>query len=143
MTKLLTRLRRRFPEETVRYLVAGVGATLVNFLLFALLTQAFGVNDRISNLISITTAILFAYVTNKLYVFRSRAGTRRGFVLEFLKFIAGRLVTLALEYYGYILLLALLRQHELAAKAVTQVLVFAANYIISKAVVFRKTRGAP
>ena len=137
---MIKRLLRRIPPDTLRYIVAGSATTAVNFVLFAVLTKGFGINDRTANLVAISAAILFAYVINKLYVFRSRERGKAETAAEFVKFIAGRLVTMAIEYYGYIAIIALLSD-ELVSKAATQIVVFVLNYVISKLLVFRKKKG--
>ena len=134
---MIRRLIRRIPPDTVRYLVAGVATTAVNFVVFAALTKLLAVNDRTANLVAIPTAIAFAYVVNKLYVFRSREHGTAKTAAELVKFLGGRLFTMAVEYYGYIVIAAVLG-NELVAKAVTQAAVFILNYVVSKWIVFRK-----
>ncbi|MDR0905578.1 MAG: GtrA family protein [Oscillospiraceae bacterium] len=131
----------RIKKETLRYIIAGAATTAVNFVLFALLNRVFGVNDRVANIISISAAIVFAYVVNKLFVFRSDVRRAAGLAAEFGKFVGGRLVTMAVEYWGYIAVFALLH-NELLSKASTQVIVFVLNYVISKVLVFRKKGGS-
>ncbi len=129
-------LLARLPEETLRYLIAGVLTTLTDFLLFTLLV-ALGVPDMTANGVSISAAVIFAYVINKLYVFRRRSAGVPALAAEFLKFIAGRAVTILLELFGYAPLLRILGGREFIAKAVTIAVVFVLNYIISKLFVFR------
>jgi len=139
---------RRLSAETLRYLVAGAATTAVSLGLFALLHYACNVGERLSNGISIAIAILFAFAVNKLYVFGSREGGGTA-VAELAKFVGGRLVTMAVEYYGYIAIASAIAAiaargsalaasyGAIAAKAATQVVVFVLNYVISKALVFR------
>ena len=143
MSRLHNALRglyARLPEETVRYVIAGVCSTLVDMGSFMLLTRL-GMDDNAANAASIALAILFAYVINKLYVFRRRVATKGALALEFMKFVLGRLLTALLEYFGYPLLLGLLTRHEYIAKGLTIIVVFILNYIISKLAVFGKAKG--
>ena len=133
---MIKKLLVRFPPETLRYLLAGIATTAVSFGVFALLHRALAVEERAANAVSIVIAIIFAYFANKLYVFRSDAGGGTA-VAEFAKFIGGRLLTMAVEYFGYIAIVALL-DDELIAKAATQLAVFVLNYVISKLIVFTK-----
>ena len=55
-----------------RYLVAGVLATIVNLVSFILLRHYTELNENICNIISIVLAVLFAYFTNRVYVFNSK-----------------------------------------------------------------------
>ncbi|MDR0838352.1 MAG: GtrA family protein [Oscillospiraceae bacterium] len=138
--KRLRALWARVPRETVRYAVAGVATTAVNFVIFALLTKLFGVRDRVANIVSISAAIVFAYVVNRRFVFRSGVRGFGGVAAEFGKFVGGRLLSMAVEYWGYIAVFALLRR-ELLAKASTQVVVFVLNYVISRIFVFERKKG--
>jgi putative flippase GtrA len=72
-------------------------------------------------------------------VFRARGGTRRRLLAELLSFVGARLATMALEAGGVPLLVERLGQSELAAKLEAQVVVIAANYVLGKFLVFRKT----
>jgi len=125
--------------EAVRYLIAGVATTLVNFALFALLTRAIGVAVTVSNVTAISASILFAYIVNKHFVFRRRCETKAALAREFIKFVGSRLFTMALEVAAVLLFVDVLAQDPLIGKAIAQVLVVIANYIISKLIVFRKS----
>jgi len=129
-------LFNKLPRETIRYVIAGALTTLVDYGLFLLLTT-FRVDDTTANWISIAAAVLFAYFINKLYVFKRHAGSFGELALEFIKFMAGRVLTALPEYFGYPLLLRLLGGRESIVKGVTIVVVFVLNYIISKLFVFR------
>ena len=58
-------------KKLVRYVVVGACTTAVNYLLFWLLCYKLGVEFDIANAIAIVASVVFAYVTNKLFVFRS------------------------------------------------------------------------
>ena len=123
--------------ESIRYLVVGVLTTLVNFSLFELMMSVFRINVTVSNVISIAVSILFAYVANKLFVFRRRSDSLSGLALEFCKFVGSRLFTMALEIGTVYLFYNILSQDARLGKITAQVLVIITNYFISKAIVFR------
>jgi len=125
--------------ETIRYLVVGVLTTLVNYSLFELLHSLFGLSVTISNIISIAASVIFAYVANKLIVFRRHSGTFAELALEFFKFVGSRLITMALEIGMVELFDKVLGADARLGKIISQVLVVIANYFISKLIVF-KTR---
>ncbi|MDR3277819.1 MAG: GtrA family protein [Oscillospiraceae bacterium] len=125
--------------ETVRYLLVGGATTLVSVASYAALTRLFRLDYRVGNVVSIALAIAFAYVTNKLIVFRARAGTPKRLLAELLSFVGARLVTMALEAGAVPLLVERLGQSELTAKLEAQLVVIAANYVLGKFLVFRKT----
>jgi len=134
----MNRLRVLYAKfgETIRYLIAGAATTAVNFLIFAALTRLLHISDNISNPIAISAALLFAFFVNKLFVFHMRSWGRTALV-EFTKFLPARLFALVVEVAGYELFVSLIG-HDLAAKALIQIVVIILNYILGKLVVFRK-----
>ena len=131
-------LRGKIPGgEAVRYVIVGVMTTLINFGLFALMTKIMDIGVTVSNVASISVSILFAYVTNKLIVFKRRDRAGVGLLLEFAGFVGSRLITMALEVGVVALFVSVFKLDELIGKAVALVLVVIVNYIISKLIVFR------
>lgn len=132
-------------NETVRYLFMGVCTTLVNLISYWLFIRLFrgtmpglGKNAvTISNVISIIIAILFAYVTNKLFVFESKTHGVAELFYEFLRFVGGRMLTMVIEVGGVYLIFNIMGWNEMVAKLITQVLVVIGNYFISKFLVFK------
>jgi len=97
---------------------------------------------NLSNIISWILAIIFAFITNKLYVFKS-VRVNRGLVMrEFVKFISSRIVTGAMEIGLLPLLICLGFDYHLlgiegfAAKLVISIVVVIVNYVLSKYLVF-------
>jgi putative flippase GtrA len=123
--------------ETVRYLIVGGLTTLVDMGVFALTTEVAGLPVNSGNIASIITAVLFAYVANKLVVFRARSPDRLSLLLEFAKFIGARLVTMALEVAVVWLIADAMGGNKYLGKAAALILVIISNYILSKLVVFR------
>ncbi len=132
--------------EAVRYIIIGGCTTLLNFLVYSLFIYLFGlwgIEEKtavtISNIISVVLSILFAYVMNKLVVFRSHCGNLLALTLEFIKFVGARGITMLIEIGGVYLLFNILGVHEMISKLITQVIVIIGNYFISKLLVFTKT----
>ena len=91
---IFMRLRERY-GSAARYIIAGGMTTAVNFAVFALFFEMFGISVTASNIISVAAAVIFAYIVNKLYVFRSRCPDTHALAKEFLKFVSARLLTMA------------------------------------------------
>lgn len=139
--------------ETIRYLIVGGLTTLVSFGLFTLLVlvspfeftvavPVFGFEPTVThidvyNFISIVIAILFAYVTNKLIVFRRRCGSKAALMREFFKFIGSRVFTMVLEIGIVWLFYNVMGINALIGKVVATVVVVVTNYVLSKLIVFR------
>ena len=131
-------LGRGLGAESIRYIIVGAMTTLVNFSLFELMTFVIGIDVTVSNVTSISVSIIFAYVANKLVVFRMRSGSFATLVFEFIKFVGSRLFTMALEVGAVLLFFNMLGYDARLGKVAAQVLVVIANYVISKVIVFRR-----
>ena len=84
--------------EVISYLIFGVLTTLLNILLYALFNRLFGYTAANSwgNVLDNILCILFAYATNRAFVFRSRTQGRE-MAKEFGAFVTCRLGTLVLD----------------------------------------------
>lgn len=132
-------------SEAFRYLFVGGCTTLVNLVFFGVLCYLTPLGDTdvgitVSNVISIAAAILFAYIANKIIVFRSKTGNIKELVFEMVKFVGARLSTMIIEVGGVWLTVSVLNQNEMVGKLETQILVIIGNYFISKFIVFRGSK---
>ena len=109
--------------------------------MFALLKGPCGIDYKISNFFSVAIAICFAFVVNKLYVFQSKSESFADTIHEFIKFVLGRLVTMAVEVGGVPFCVEFLHQPQMIAKLETQVIVTIVNYFISKFLVFKSQKN--
>lgn len=148
MSKLWKLCGRCFANETISYLFFGVLTTVVNYIVFWLALRLMGEDGALwANVIAFAAAVLFAYVTNKLFVFNSKCWAWAVLRREFPSFVGGRLFSFALEEVGLWLCVDILSVGDAAlfgvngvliAKAVLNVVVIAVNYILSKFLIFRK-----
>lgn len=127
--------------ETIRYLIVGALTTFVNFGLFELLHNVAGLGVTFSNVTSIAVSIIFAYIANKLVVFRRRSDSLSDLAQEFCKFVGSRLFTMALEIGAVALFYNVLGADARIGKIASQILVIIANYFISKLIVFRNDKS--
>lgn len=137
---MLSFIKKLYYDSRIRYLFFGGLTTLVNLGLFALFKGPFGIDYRISNFLSVAAAICFAFVVNKLFVFRSKTDSFAETFREFYKFVLGRLITMAVEVGGVPFCVEIIRQPEMIAKLETQIIVVIVNYFISKFFVFKSTK---
>lgn len=133
MKKLLSKAMDR---EVLAYLFFGVLTTAVSLISYAV-PVALGMDALAANIISWILAVLFAYVTNRRWVFHSEARALRERVREIVSFYGGRLFTLVMEEVILFVCIKLLHQNEYLVKIFAQVLVMVGNYVISKVFVFR------
>lgn len=124
-------------KEVLLYLFFGGLTTLVSILTFAFFTIALGIDVLWSNVLSWILAVSFAYVTNRTWVFVSRADTRAGVVREIASFFGGRVATLLMEEALLYVFITRLGLPAMPVKIAAQAAVIAANYVISKLFVFK------
>jgi len=118
------------------YLIAGGLTTLVDIAVFAALLSAGFANT--ANIISVLTAVVFAYFINKLMVFATRCESFRELCREAVAFFASRGLTTIFAIVAYEFLVSLLKFPPIPSKIAVTIAVILLNYILSVAVVFRK-----
>lgn len=136
-------------KEPLMYLFFGVLTTLVNFVTAAIvksLLSGAGVGNgwvtRISTFIAWVAGVAFAYVTNRIWVFDSKAKGAKDISLEALSFTGGRLFTYFVEAVMMEVGNVRLGFNYWATKITANVVVVILNYIISKLIVFRKPKNS-
>ncbi len=135
----MTLLHHLCNRETVSYVVFGLLTTIVNIGVFEFFLLA-GLNYRVANLIALITAILFAYVVNKIFVFRTRTELPGALLREFGRFVLARGSTMVVDWFGLILLVSVLGFSEHTGKLFVTVIVVILNYVFGKFLVFRHVR---
>ena len=141
-----TTLKTTLSNQISKYLVAGVGTTIIYFIIKMLLFSATG-SGVISEIVAQVVSILFAFFTNKLWVFDK---TSNRFLHEFIKFVISRLLVLLLsvianwyfvDRHPQFLVSTLnlnLKQSVFVLSLFLQILTIILNYIFSKFLIFTK-----
>ena len=127
-------------RELILYVFFGGLTTLVNWGLYWLLANPLGVPYLWATAIAQIASILFAYVTNRIWVFQSKAGGFREVSLEMLRFFGARGVSFFLDLGCMYVGVDLLHINDTWMKLLANILVIIANYVFSKVFVFRKGR---
>lgn len=137
--KIMSMLKRLYQknEEVINYLVFGGLTTLVNVVVFFVFNSLLGVQYLIANAISIVLSILFAFFTNKKYVFKSETLTAQAWLKEFLLFCSFRLVSAGFDMLSMWILVGGLELDSNLAKLATQFIVVVLNYFFSKWFIFK------
>ncbi len=131
-------------QEIISYLFFGAATTFINWIAYALTVGVLGMAVTPGNIISWLVAVIFAFVTNKLWVFQSKSWARTLWLKEAGAFFGSRIFTGLVELFGLPLLMRLgldqpiLGIEGFAAKLVVTVVVIILNYILSKFIAFRK-----
>ena len=136
MKKLIGMLEQY--REVISYLVFGVLTTVVSFIFYFIPSALFGLPAWSSSIISWIFAVSFAYVTNKRYVFESKAYGLRQVTTEIILFFGARLVSLGINVAIMFVFVDWYGLNELLFFIISQVVVMVMNYVFSKLVIFRK-----
>ncbi len=128
-------MKRNHLREIILYLIFGVLTTGVSILSFALFQTMLSVHELIANIFSWILAVLFAYVTNRIWVFKS---TSDAFLKEMVTFFCSRLSTLFVEEFLLFVGISLFHYNSLLIKTIAQVIIIILNYLLSKLFVFAK-----
>lgn len=126
-------------QELIKYLIFGVLTTLVNILCFFILDK-FNIDIYINNTISWIVSVIFAFITNKLYVFESKSLDIKTIFKEGISFFGARIFSYFVDMGTIYLLYDGLRIDKLISKIVSNVIVIIINYIFSK-FIFRNKGG--
>lgn len=126
-------------KEIINYLVFGGLATVVNFVTYFIVARLMGIDKVLSSGISWFFSVLFAYITNKLFVFESKTDGIKAILIEMGSFFLARIVSGILCDVGtFALMVNVFNINDLFAKVVTQIMVVIVNYVFSKLIIFRK-----
>lgn len=141
-------------REVLLYLFFGGLAFFLNMALFFITHTKMGIQELVATAICWVICVLFQYVTNKTWVFRSVAGTTGELIKEIVAFFGGRVFTLIVEEALVFLLITWLGGSiaaalslsqdtwDLIAKLFAQFVIIVLNYVISKLFVFKNKEEA-
>lgn len=127
-------------EELILYVFFGGCTTVVSISTYWLFTYPFGMSNIQGTVFSNVLAILFAYVTNSIWVFHSEIDVTqwKPVLKEMTSFLSSRLSTFLLELGLMWLLVDKLGFNGMLMKVIVTVIVIILNYVLSKLVVFKK-----
>lgn len=137
--------------EQIKYLIFGVQTTIVNYLVFWLIVHFSGENYALTaNAAAFVVATIFAYITNKLFVFQSRSWKGAVLLREFFGFAGARIFSFLLEEAGLLLCMEVLHAEKfvllgisglMIAKIALSFIAVLLNYIFSKYLIFSRKKS--
>ena len=129
-------------KEIIDYLFWGGVAFVLSMVLYWLFDSICGWNSVVANTVDWVICVLFTYVTNRIFVFRSKTKGLKAVGTEFIQFVAARLFTLVLEdliiFIGVTVMGYNSSIGSMIVKLIGQVVAIVTNYILSKLWIFRK-----
>ena len=150
----MDKIKKILNRETMLYIVFGVATTAVNYVVFHLLYNVLWhqQNSLIANAVAFAAAVIFAYVVNKAYVFRSTDWSMDTLKREVPPFLAARVGSFGIEEAGLFVCERVLKLGGVVAltlgdttldwitivKIALSFVVVALNYVFCKLLVFRR-----
>lgn len=142
-------------KELITYVIFGVLTTLVNFFAFWLFTKIFGEElYLVNNAIAWVVGVIFAYITNKLFVFESKSWNLKVITKEITGFLGARIFSFLVEEGGMFLFITVLGLGEKSltilsftitgqfiVKILLAVIVVIINYVFSKFFIFKSSEN--
>ncbi len=130
-------LKKYLNRESISYLVFGVLTTAVDYFVYQVL-RLLDVHYLFAQGMAWIAAVLFAFVTNKIFVFQSREMRMRTLFLEFVSFVSARIASLLFTLGGLWLFVDRWKVNEWITKLILSAFVIVMNYFFSKRFVFRQ-----
>ena len=125
-------------REGITYLIFGVLTTVIDYAISNLLYYIWKMDPIPAQTIAWVAAVLFAFVTNKWWVFESKNLQLRAMMQEFVSFVSCRLFTGACDLLIMYVFVDCMGMNDLFIKIASNVLVVILNYVASKLIIFRK-----
>lgn len=137
MNKIINIYKRY--KEVINYLIVGGLTTIVSIVIYYIFTKVFHVNYMISNAISWVGSVLFAYITNKKFVFMSKCDTKIEVIKEIYQFFKYRIISFVIDILLMYVFVELINIDDMISKVIVQIIVIILNYVFSKLFVFKNT----
>lgn len=128
-------------KQIISYLFWGAATTGVNVAAFWICRKDSVFSVQIAVGIAWFVSVLFAYITNRKYVFDSR---QKGFfplLIECGIFFTSRIFTGAIDIFFTVFLVSIVKTNEITAKIISNIVVIILNYILSLLIVFSQKKG--
>ncbi|MBQ2847547.1 MAG: GtrA family protein [Clostridia bacterium] len=159
-------INKLFTKEIITYIIFGVLTTAVNLATFYIFKKLFvaigwdgifntiipddspvlkilsGGSDYLdANAIAWVTGVIFAFVTNKLWVFESKSWKPSVAGKEFIGFTGARFFSFVVETIMMFVMVSLLTWDEFISKIIVGIVVIIINYVFSKLIIFKNKQG--
>ena len=127
--------------QLVLYGIFGVLTTILAWFIYWAATRLLHFGTASATAWSWFLAVLFAYATNRRYVFHSDVNTFSGIMKECGNFILARLGTGILDVVIMYVFVDILNFYDMPVKIISNIIVIILNYVFSKILVFKEKRA--
>ena len=125
-------------KGVISYLFFGVCSTVINIIVYYLAAHVLELSTIISTVVAWLAAVIFAYITNKLWVFECKSWKPNIVIKEASSFFACRILTGLLDIIIMTVFVEILHFNDMIIKTLSNVVVIILNYVASKLIVFKK-----
>ena len=125
-------------RSVILYIIFGVLTTLVNIVSYWLLTRWLKQSVNTATVVAWILSVLFAYITNRTWVFDSKAIQPNEVIREIVSFFLARLSTGLLDWLIMFVFVTKLSLPDMPVKIASNILVIVLNYVLSRFLVFKK-----
>ena len=127
-------------KSIILYCIFGGLTTLTDFIVYLTCTRIFHLDEQIATWSAWFFAVLFAFFTNRKWVFNADKTSKRGFLYQLVSFFGSRVASGLLNSAMIFIFFTKLGINDIVVKIFTSVIVVILNYILSKLIVFRKKK---
>ncbi len=125
-------------QQPILYLFFGICTTIVNIITYYLSAHILSLSVILSTCLAWLVSVIFAYITNKWWVFESKSLCLKAVIQEFLSFTGCRLFTGACDLLIMLIFVGSLGMDDLFVKIASNILAVVLNYIFSKMIIFKR-----
>lgn len=125
-------------KQEILYLIFGGLTTVINIASYYLLYDILSLNNVPSTVTAWCISVLFAFVTNRYFVFETKKTNLKNILCEMLAFFVSRIITGAIDVAVMWVAVDIMNWHSLLWKTLSNVLVVILNYFASKFLIFKK-----
>ncbi len=125
-------------RQLLLYLLFGVCTTIINTIAYGVLYETLAINNVLSTIIAWLLAVLFAFITNKIFVFQSENTDATGTIKELVSFFSCRLLTGLLDVAIMVVAVDCMNGNSLFWKLISNVIVTIINYVASRLLIFKQ-----
>uniref|UniRef100_UPI003FF152DB GtrA family protein n=1 Tax=Roseburia sp. TaxID=2049040 RepID=UPI003FF152DB len=125
-------------KSFVMYAIFGVLTTLINLASYYVLYNVLNWGNMPSTALAWLLAVIFAFATNKKWVFDSQSMEWKVLLYELASFFACRIATGVFDMAVMYVAVDVMAWNEMLWKLLSNVIVIILNYVASKLVIFKK-----
>jgi len=127
-------------KEVILYIIFGGLTTLINIVVYWICRNLLKIQVVPADIIAWILSVIFAYVTNKIWVFESKSTKASVLIREVAEFFAARLFSLGFDVLFLYVTVEKFSWPDLPMKIIANVVVIVLNYLFSKLLIFRKAK---